>query len=419
MQTLNALDDEFAALIGDGGTKVVGLGVIAFKGGREVYSFFGGRRHLAPDKPLTRKTLLRAASVSKMFTAFALMQLVERGTITLRDDVSKHLGFELRNPNFLDTPITIEMLASHTSSLRDGIVYALPPACRLKEFFTADGAAYENGAHFAPATEPPGKFFRYSNLNYGILGTVIERVSGERFDLYQKNHLFKQTGIGGDYVVGNLDADAFAKLGTLYQRQGDTWRATLDDYNLQPRRDMIDIQNTCAPKAYGSYSLAAYEVGTNATALSPQGGLRLSFDDLSRCLELLINRGKFRGKRIIGEESFDEMFRAHWVFDADNLNGETYGGVMENYGLGTYRLGGESKARPCKDYAIDLVGHGGEAFGIISGVYLVPGTRDGFAFMANGAAISLDADESIFGKYSANYIWEEAVMNPVCRHIFK
>ena len=409
------LDSEFGAMIGDTGTKVLGLGVIAYKDGKQVYNFFGGRRRVDPDKPVTKNTLFRAASLSKMFTAFSIMQLVERKKLSLSDDVSDYLGFELRNPHFPDAPITIEMLADHTSSLRDGKIYSLPPHCALKEFFTPEGVAYEDGAHFA--AKIPGKYFDYCNLNYGVLGTVIERVTGERFDLYQQENILKPLEISGGYVVSNFDAQIFSELGTLYQKKFDKWIPQLDNYNLQPPENSISVQNPYAPDAYGSYSLTNYKIGTNATIFSPQGGLRLSFTDLSHFLEMIINRGTFKGKKIISESSFDTIISTHWAYDTKFNNGNTFGGVMENYGLATYKIGGSSKARLCKNFLIDLIGHSGEAFGLISGLYFAPDTRDGVIFMINGTAISVD-DVRSSGNFSANYIWEENVVNPVCNYIF-
>lgn len=392
------LDAEFSAMIGDSGTKVIGLGIIALKDGKEVYSFFGGRRHINPDKKLTRKTLLRAASVSKMFTAFSIMQLVDAGKINLNDDVSDYLGFKLRNPNFPDVPITVKMLAAHTSSLRDGKSYTLPPNRSIKEFFTIDNT------HFA--AEPPEKYFHYCNLNYGVLGTIIERVTGERFDIYQQNHILNPLDIGGGYVVGNFDSETFANLGTIYKNSA----AQIDDYKVQPRRNTIQIQNQ-------TFDLNEYKIGTNATIFAPQGGLRISFDDLSKCLQMLMNRGEFNGKKILSATSFNEIISSHWAFDEKNLNGNTYGGVMENYGLGIYKIGGKSRARLCKDCEIDLIGHSGEAYGLISGLYFVPKARDGVIFMINGTNIEIDTPRSL-GKFSGGYIWEENVMDPVCRNIF-
>ena len=397
--TKDNLDAELSALIGEGVIQVVGLGVIAFKDGREIYSYFGGRRHVNPDKKMTRKTLLRAASLSKMFTIFSIMQLVEQGRINLSDDASDYLGFDLRNPNFPNAPITIEMLACHTSSLCDGKNYSVPPEYTLKNFFAADSE------HFAKKI--PGKYFQYCNFNYGILGTIIERVTGERFDRYQKNHILKQLGIGGGYVVSDFDKKTFEKLGTLYRKKGGAWVAQVDDYKFQPKKFSVRLPNL--------HAVNNYEVGTNATIFAPQGGLRISFEDLGKCLQMLMNRGEFKGKRIISEKSFEEMFSAHWTFDAANPNGNTFGGVMENYGLGTYKIGGASKARLCKDFAIDLIGHSGEAYGLISGLYFVPNTRDGVIFMINGTAIEAGEDKRSFGKFSVGFIWEEAVMNPICK----
>lgn len=410
------LDEKFSAMLGDSGTKVPGLGVIVFKGGKQVYSYFGGRRHINPDKPVKRDTLFRSASLSKMFTVFSIMQLVERGKLTLTDDAGKYLGFELRNPNFPAAPITIEMLASNTSSLRDGSSYTLPPQYSLKEFFTAGGVAYDDGKHFAD--REPGKFFDYCNLNYGILGTIVERVTGERFDVYQREHILKQLDIGGDYVVGNLSEEAFKNLGAIYRKNDEfePWIAQVDDYSAQPRKDTVRMTSLYDKNISARYDLNRCEVGTNATIFSPQGGLRISFEELGNCLQMLMNCGEFKGRRILDEQSVKIILSSHWLFDAANPNGNTYGGVMENYGLGTYKLGGTNRARPCKDFAIDLVGHSGEAYGLIGGLYFVPNTRNGFVFMTNGTAISLD-DKRSFGEYSAGYIWEESVMDLVCRYV--
>ena len=416
--TKNFLDKEFSAQIGDNDTKVLGLGVIAFKDGAEVYSKFAGRRHVNPNKKMTRQTLLRVASLSKMFTIFSVMQLVEQGKIDLQADASDYLGFELRNPNFPDTPITVEMLASHTSSIHDGEIYSLSPQYSLEEFFTEGGVAYEDGAHFAKkSAEAPGKYFQYSNLNYGILGTIIERVTGERFDIYQQNHILKQLGINGGYVVGNLSKKDFKNLGAIYQKVGGTWKAQIDDYKTQPQKNFVDVQNPYAPDAFGSFDVSDYKIGTNATIFAPQGGLRISFDDLGKCLQMLMNGGTYNGKQLLSRETFAAIISAHWAFDADFPNGNTYGSVMENYGLGLYKIDGTSRARLCKDFEIDLIGHSGEAFGLISGLYFLPETRSGVIFMINGTACEV-GDEMSFGDFSASYIWEENVMNPICQKIF-
>lgn len=159
-----------------------GVGAPVIKDGRLVYEKTLGSRYIDNENtqnnlPLTRDTKLRIASLSKVFVAAAYMQLSEEGKIDLDADISCYLGFTLRNPNYPDTPITSKMLLSHTSSLRDGEVYTIPSKYSLQELFRPDGIFYEGGAHYAPYGEAPGEFFCYTNLNYGILGTIIEKVT--------------------------------------------------------------------------------------------------------------------------------------------------------------------------------------------------------------------------------------------------
>lgn len=364
--------------------------------------FFGTSQH-KKKLPVTRDTRFRVASVSKMFTVFTILQLVEQGKINLDEDAGNYLGFKLRNPNFPDEKITVRMLASHTSTLRDGKIYSLSPKFSLEKFFNSDkivfGAENKN-------------FFTYCNLNYGILGTIIEKVTGERFDLYQKKNIFKQLEIDADYVVGNFSAENFENLGVLYQKN----IAQIDDYKAKPPKNFVSVQNPYLAGGDLFYSLKNYSVGTNATIFSPQGGLRISFGELANCLEMFFNKGVFRGKKILREDLLAEMCKPQWIYDEKNPNGETLG-VMLNYGLGIYRIDGKSRARFCKNFAVDFIGHSGEAYGMISGLYFRPGKKDGLIFMINGTEI-FAGDEKSFGKFSDNFVWEEEIMNPICEVFF-
>src|SRR5690625_5901070 len=83
--------------------------------------------------PMTDESLFRIASISKSFTATALMQLVEQKKLSLQDDVSDLIGFEIRNPRYPNKVITLEMLLSHTSSLNDSEGYFSLDAIRSEE----------------------------------------------------------------------------------------------------------------------------------------------------------------------------------------------------------------------------------------------------------------------------------------------
>lgn len=419
------LTERLSAMVGETGTRVPGLGVIVYRDGQEVYSYFAGTRRFADDgrtaaEPITRDTRFRIASVSKQFAVYTLMQLVEAGKLDLDRDVSDYLGFTLRNPAHPDVPITVRMLADHTSSLRDGKVYSIPPTVSVREFFTPEGRYYEDGAHFAPAEEAPGQYFTYANINYGLLGTIIERVTGERFDLYQREHILSQLGIRADYVPGNLAPQDFALLGTVYQKkdaagnwdENGPWIGKADDYRgIQPAAESIYLQNPYAEDIQGWYSLEGYVPGTNATMLSPQGGLRISYAELGHALTMLMNGGIYDGRQILSPASVAEMTKPQWRYDPAKKNGNPAGGTLLAYGLGETIIEGDSTSRVNRTHDVDLVGHAGEAFGLLSGMFYRPGTRDGFVYIMNGEAIAEDDDPRSAGEFSGNYIWEEQIMD--------
>lgn len=387
--------------------QVPGFGVIAFKDGKKVYSGFFGKRNLEKNLPVTKNTRFRIASVSKMFTVFGIMKLVEQNKINLDEDVSNYLGFKIRNPNFPDEKITVRMLASHTSTIRDGEGYTIPPQLSIEEFFKPDGIYFDDGAHFSKEDK---NYFKYCNLNFGILGTIIEKVSGERFDKFMKKNVLKPMNINADYVVGNLSQKDFENLGTIYKKENPDgiwdengeWYAKVDNFSTQPQKDLV-VGN--------KYSVKNYEIGKNATVFAPQGGLRISFAELENVLEMIMNDGNFHGKQIVRKDLLEEMLTPQWIYDEKNKNGDTYG-VMYKYGLGIYMIDGASDARLCEEKEIDYIGHSGEAYGLISGIYFIPNTKNGVIFMTNGTAVEPDSEKS-FGKFSNGYIWEEKIMDPI------
>jgi CubicO group peptidase (beta-lactamase class C family) len=171
------------------------------------------RRPITPDDPI------RVASVSKIATALTVMRLVEQGKLDLDADVSTLLGWTLRNPAFPDRPITLRMLLSHTGSVRDnGENYVV----RLGK--TIRPQAQDAGS-FDPA-HAPGSFFRYSNLNFGLVGTVIERATGERFDRVARREVLEPLGLDACFNWSTCSPAVAARAVVLYDEDGS---AILDD----------------------------------------------------------------------------------------------------------------------------------------------------------------------------------------------
>lgn len=95
----------------------MGLSVAIIKEDQIVYSNAFGNRDFARNLPMTTSSMMRIASISKTFTATSILLLKDQGKLDLDKDISDYLGFTIRNPSFNNIPITVRMLASHTSSL--------------------------------------------------------------------------------------------------------------------------------------------------------------------------------------------------------------------------------------------------------------------------------------------------------------
>ncbi|HWQ09482.1 MAG TPA: serine hydrolase, partial [Holophaga sp.] len=330
------LDAELHAIVHDPGRPLASLSVLAMRAGKVVYEGqFGSRSFDASDpagnRPADQDTLYRAASISKMVAAIGFMKLVEAGQIDLDSDVNAYLDFSLRNPAFPDRPITSRMLLSHTSSLRDGEaeVYTYGATTSLASVLTPSGAHYDAN-HWAVADAStdvaPGAYFTYTNLNWGILATLMERVSGKRFDLYMREEVLDPLGIQGGYNPAALAPSGIDNLATLYRRLDaqDRWDSAAPWTPQGPDRTGVPAKPV--------EGLDTYAVGSNGTLLSPQGGLRISVHDLGKVMQMLLQGGTYGGVRILEASTVALMSSEQWRHDADARNGDPYGGQMHSWG---------------------------------------------------------------------------------------
>ena len=145
-----------------------------------------------PGVPMTPQTPVLLASVSKSLTAVAVMQLVAAGKLSLDARVVGYLPwFSTADPGLSDQ-ITVAQLLHHTSGLADGV--------RTDGALLDDQspAALERGVRRFANVElsfAPGSDFVYSNLNYDLLGLLVQTVSGERFADYMRDHVFVPMGM--------------------------------------------------------------------------------------------------------------------------------------------------------------------------------------------------------------------------------
>lgn len=165
---------------------VVGLSVAVVKKSDIIYTHSFGLKDIEKNIPLADKNIFRIASISKSFSATSVMQLVEAKKLSLDDDFSNLIGFRVRNPRYPEKVITLKMVMSHTSSLNDS-----------QGYFNLDVINPEKNPAWAKCYNDyvPGGKYQYCNLNYNMVGTVIEKLSGERFDSYVKHHILDPLGL--------------------------------------------------------------------------------------------------------------------------------------------------------------------------------------------------------------------------------
>jgi CubicO group peptidase (beta-lactamase class C family) len=409
--SLAVLDAELAAIASDPQRPLASLSVLAIRDGKVVYQRQLGRRFIdgatrSGDKPANEDTLYRVASVSKLVTTLGALKLVEDGKLALDADIGGYLGYRVRNPHFPDAPITLRMLLTHTSSLRDDAGYFWPEDLRLQEFLTPGGAAYGTGAMWS-AQAKPGGHFSYANLPWGLVGTIMERVGGERFDRLMKRLVLDPLGMQGGYNPAEIRADRVAGIATLYRKAtaGDTqlwnpqgpWIAQVDDYSKQ------------APV---SRARADYEVGSNGTLFGPQGGLRASAADLGRVMLMLMNSGELDGRRILAKETVDTMLARQWP--REGSTGESgYGshrGRFNAWGLGNQQFldvsGPDFGDRLVQGGGFPASGHLGDAYGLFATFAFDRATRNGFVFLVGGTGFDPESER---GEFSSASRFEERI----------
>ena len=181
--------------------RLPGAVVVIGHGGKVVFHQAYGSRKLAgepgldgspaPAEPMTEDTIFDVASLTKVLaTATAVMQLYEQGKVQFDDPVQKYLpDFNTANdPQRAN--VTVRMLLTHTSGEAGDV--------DLKDPWGLDRVDKTEGIHRAlttPLESDPGERFRYSDINFILLGALIEKVTGEAEDVYVQQHVFAPLGM--------------------------------------------------------------------------------------------------------------------------------------------------------------------------------------------------------------------------------
>jgi CubicO group peptidase (beta-lactamase class C family) len=328
---------------------------VAFDRNGEIVSFADGVADPQTGRQVTVHDPVRVASLSKMVTTIGVLELVDEGKLDLTSDVSRWLGWPLRNPSFPDRPITLGMLLSHTSSVREhDDDYIIPLGKTLRE-------AMADPKNWDPLHGPGDNYFRYTNFNFPIVGSIVERVTGERFDIWMRRNVLEPMDLDACYNWAMCSDSAVARA------------VELDYPTGKPQKDDLHGRRPDCPvfvKEHEPCDLALWRPGENGSLFSPQGGLRISAGGLARVGRMLLNGGTLDGVRILSPQAVETLVTQVWRFNG--TNGQTDGGFYCSYGHATQQI--PTPVPGCADdmgtLGRTLVGHAGDAYSMKSGIWL-------------------------------------------------
>ncbi|MFQ5708153.1 MAG: serine hydrolase domain-containing protein [bacterium] len=247
---------------------------------------FADLENRAPVLP--EKTLFRVASISKLVTATAVMQLKERGLLNLQDDVNHYLHrFQIAEK--YDRPITFADLLTHTSGLD-----RQPIGMYSKGNSNVPTLGDFLASHKPEQLRPPGSLFQYSNYGIALAGFAVEEISGMPFAEFVEQNIFEPLEMKKSSF--RLDPDLLKDLaGGYYFRDGQYYRIKIEHLNL-----------------------------------APAGALISTGADMARFLIAHLQNGRYESGRILQDATAQEMHRQHFAYHP-RLPGWAYGFYEARY----------------------------------------------------------------------------------------
>ena len=235
-----------------------------------------GYADVARRVPATPRTAYRIGSISKLFTATAVMQLRDSGRLRLDDPVADHVSwFRPKNADPESSPITIRQLLTHTS----GMPRELDIVYWTTMKFPAAGEL-ESLVRSSPTVLPPGSKYKYSNLAVAIAGHVVSAVSGMPYETYVSDRILKPLGMTSTVVT--------------------------------PRRDMRGLANGYGVRVLGKpRSLDRF---TDMGGMVAAGNLASTVEDLAKFVAFQFRDGPAAGAEVLRASSVREMQLVQWIF---------------------------------------------------------------------------------------------------------
>lgn len=276
--------------------------------------------------PATPTTLYRIASISKLFTATAILQLRDAGKLQLDDPVAKHLSwFKIKNAHPDGPTITVRHLITHTSGLPREAVGLDWNDLKFPEREEMIRRLGEQETVYPAETR-----WKYSNLAVSLAGEIVSAVSGESWPQYVEKHILLPLGMKATRPLPQAD---LPNLATGYGRRAPGQARAVEPF--------VDI-----------------------AAERPAGNLAANVEDLAKFISLQLRDKPAGGEQILKGATLREMHRVHWLHE------DWKGG----WGLGfAIRREGDQMR----------IGHGGSLPGHRTGIDIAPANKLGVIVLTN------------------------------------
>ena len=341
--------------------EMVGSNVVFLNKDGSLEQVNSGYSYLEGFKGLNDNSIYRIASISKVIVAIGLLKLYDKGLVDLDEDISKYLGFKVRNPKYPNDLITLRMVMTQTSSIVDdgkfvdGIWKGYDGSnctddyIKLEELLTPGSDRFYIGY----SDYKPGTNFIYSNLGCGILACVCEKITGKYFPEYIKEELLHPLEIYSGFRLEDLKYPENL-VGHYYYI----------DNKFKLNRDYDSFKKVQCLK---------YPLGDNFRGVA--GGLYISAYDLSKIMWMLMNKGLYKKVRVLKESTVVEMEKVQWE------------GIPTDP---TYRKKGLQMIIMDQFTEKPLRGHFGNAYGLRS--FMLYNENGGIIFLCNGANFITDEE---------------------------
>lgn len=338
---------------------LVGMSVVSYQN-NEFKDYYLGEAY--ENYTMHSDVYYRIASISKVVVAIGILCLLEEGKVDLDEDISKYLGFTLRNPNHPNDIITLKMLMTQTSSITDGFddeemtnderidgyngVNRKGIDCKLEDLLINKDSKYYSDLTFAKYA--PGTRFCYSNFGCGILACIIERVTKISYDEYLNQKIFSKLNIKASFYPNKLADEEI-----------------ISAYNFFGGKKEL-----CRNKELFISKMMQEEIGQNYRG--PAGGLFIKPKDLALFMKSLTENDGV----ILSKETRNLMLNKIWSITNEERLAE-----FDYYG--SYQAKGLQVAIWERGNHV-LYGHTGSAYGVRTIMAFDPGKKAGLIFMTNG-----------------------------------